>query len=307
MRGAERTVVGCAHDTSVAGGCDNGALIEFLIITGRSGAGRSTAADTLEDLGWSVIDNLPAAVMPKVAELVQRPGSEVERVAFVVGRGAYQDDFTQAVERLRFSGHHVRVLFLDATDEVLVRRYEGTRRRHPVDGTTVTDAIAQEAELLSHVKAQADIVIDTSELNVHQLHDRVLDLFGGRDPSAPLQLTVMSFGYKHGIPLDADLVLDCRFLPNPFFVEELRHRLGTDQAVADYVLNREETRELLERITALLDFTLPRYQREGKSYLTIALGCTGGRHRSIVLVEELRRLLDARGYRVLVRHRDVER
>jgi UPF0042 nucleotide-binding protein len=208
---------------------------------------------------------------------------------------------------LRTRGVALEVLYLEASDDVVLRRFSETRRPHPAaDGGSAADGIRREREKLRALREASDRIIDTSGLTVHELRAALRDLIERTDTGA-MTVALLSFGYKHGLPTDADLVLDCRFLPNPFFVEELRHRIGTDQAVADYVLGRDETREFLERIMALLDFTLPRYQHEGKSYLTIALGCTGGRHRSIVLVEELRRLLDARGYRVLVRHRDVER
>jgi UPF0042 nucleotide-binding protein len=201
----------------------------------------------------------------------------------------------------------LEVIYLEASDDVLLRRFSETRRPHPAaEGGSLADGIRREREKLRALREASDRIIDTSGLTVHELRATLRDLIERTDTGA-MTVALLSFGYKHGLPTDADLVLDCRFLPNPFFVEELRHQIGTDQAVADYVLGRDETREFLQRITALLDFTLPRYQREGKSYLTIALGCTGGRHRSIALVEELRRLLDARGYRVLVRHRDVER
>jgi len=282
-------------------------LSEFLIITGLSGAGRSQAANTFEDLGWFVIDNLPPALIGKVADLVQGPGSETERVALVVGTSAYLDELTPALDHLRTSGAKVRVLFLEATDDVLLRRYENTRRRHPLaDSERVADAIAREREALDTVKSAADVVVDTSELNVHQLRDRLLELFTAEDETG-LQTSVVSFGYKHGLPLDVDLVFDCRFLPNPHWVEELRPLTGRDEPVRDYVLGQRETGEFLRKLDDLLGFLLPNFVKEGKSYLSIAVGCTGGRHRSVVLGDEVARMLTARGFRPTVQHRDIDR
>ena len=284
-------------------------MSEYLVITGLSGAGRSTAADTLEDAGWFVIDNLPPALIGKVAELVGRPGSETERVALVSGRGGgeYVSELTEAVEHLRASGANVRVLFLDAADEVLVRRFENTRRRHPQAAEGVVASIARERAVLEPIKTQADIVIDTSELNVHQLRDRLLDLFERDDPSVGMQTSVVSFGYKHGLPLDVDLVFDCRFLPNPHWVDELRPLTGLDDKVREYVLSQPDTADFLDRLDNLLELLLPGYRKEGKAYLSIAVGCTGGRHRSVVLAEELGKRVEARGFRPTVHHRDVER
>ena len=282
-------------------------MSEFLIITGLSGAGRSQAANTFEDLGWFVIDNLPPALIGKVADLVQGPGSETERVALVVGTSAYLDELTPALDHLRTSGAKVRVLFLEATDDVLLRRYENTRRRHPLaDSERVADAIAREREALDTVKSAADVVVDTSELNVHQLRDRLLELFTAEDETG-LQTSVVSFGYKHGLPLDVDLVFDCRFLPNPHWVEELRPLTGRDEPVRDYVLGQRETGEFLRKLDDLLGFLLPNFVKEGKSYLSIAVGCTGGRHRSVVLGDEVARMLTARGFRPTVQHRDIDR
>ncbi len=282
-------------------------MSEFLIITGLSGAGRSQAANTFEDLGWFVIDNLPPALIGKVAELVQSPGSTTERVALVVGTGQYFDELSGALEQLRASTRRVRVLFLEASDEVLVRRYENTRRRHPMaEGEGLLEGIQRERVLLEGVKSEADVVVDTSDLNVHQLRDRLLELFA-RDSGPRMQTSVVSFGYKHGLPLDVDLVFDCRFLPNPHWVDELRPLTGLDPAVRDYVLDQPETKEFLDRLDGLLELLLPAYVREGKAYLTLAVGCTGGNHRSVVIAEELATLLARHGFSPTVSHRDVER
>jgi RNase adapter protein RapZ len=286
-------------------------MSEFVVVTGMSGAGRSTAAAALEDMGWFVIDNLPAGLIMKMVEMVDRPGSGMERVALVIGRGGsgtgpeYFDDLPDVLDELR-SGKRVRVVFLDAPDDVLVRRYEGTRRRHPLAARGVEESITDERRLLEPVRERADLLVDTGELNSNQLRSRILEVFG--DAEAPhMQTSVISFGYKHGIPLDVDIVFDCRFLPNPFWVEELRSYSGLDEPVRDYVLSQPDSVAFLEKVTDLLESLLPAFVREGKSYLTIAMGCTGGRHRSVALAEALAERLGEGDQSVSVFHRDVER
>lgn len=281
---------------------------EFVIIAGLSGAGRSSAADDLEDLGWFVIDNLPPTLIPKVAELAAGDDA-YERVALAVGTTSELEQVLPSVATLRAARTRVRVLFLDASTEVLIRRYEGTRRRHPTaeNERSLAEAIAYEREILEPVKAEADVVVDTSELNVHQLRDRIRDLFGTDDPAHGMQTTVVSFGYKHGIPLDTDLVLDCRFLPNPHWDEALRPHTGLDEPVRRFVLDQPEAVAFLERITDLLDLLLPAYEAEGKSYLTVAFGCTGGRHRSVAIAEAVAAHLRTRGLAPTVTHRDLAR
>jgi len=283
--------------------------LQLVVVTGLSGSGKSTAIHVLEDLGFYCIDNLPVALIPRVVELWESSQEEVRRVALGVDvrERHFLDEVPSVFAELRTRGVALEVLYLEASEEVLLRRFSETRRPHPAaDGGSLADGIRREREKLRALREASDRIVDTSALTVHELRATLRDLLE-RTETGTLTVALQSFGYKYGLPTDADLVLDCRFLPNPFFVEELRHRVGTDQAVADYVLKRDETQQLLQHITGLLDFALPQYQREGKSYLTIAIGCTGGRHRSIALVEELRRLLAARGHRVLVRHRDVER
>ncbi len=284
-------------------------MSEFLFVTGMSGAGRSTVGAALEDLGWFVIDNLPPTLITKVAELVGRPGSESERVALVMGRGGgeYLGDVTPVLAGLRRARHRVHVLFLDAPDDVLVRRFEGTRRRHPLAARGVEESIADERQLLEVLRDEADVVLDTGDLNTNQLRQRVIELFGGADPAAHMQTSVVSFGYKHGIPLDVDIVFDCRFLPNPYWIDELRPFSGRDAPVRDYVLEQPETRQFLDKVDELLMMLLPAFAREGKSYLTVALGCTGGRHRSVVLAEELAARLATKGITASPFHRDVDR
>jgi UPF0042 nucleotide-binding protein len=282
---------------------------EFIVITGLSGGGRSQAADILEDLGWFVIDNLPPSLIPKVSELAQAPGSSISKVALVVGTGPYHAEVLPALETLRRQVMRLRILFLEASADVLVRRYESSRRRHPLDDGVLglADAIEAERELLQAVKNRADVVVDTSELNVHQLRDRLLALFGDDSADAGMQTTIMSFGYKHGLPLDTDLVIDCRFLPNPHWVDELRPLRGTDPAVHAYVMEQPVTGEFLDDLSGMLRLLLPAYIAEGKSYLTVAFGCTGGHHRSVVIAEEISRRLRDDGYEPKVVHRDIER
>ncbi|HEX6422117.1 MAG TPA: RNase adapter RapZ [Acidimicrobiales bacterium] len=289
---------------------------EIVVITGLSGAGRSLAADDLEDLGWFVIDNLPPELVPKVVELAQTPGSQVQRVALVMGTGHYQDEILPTLAWLRSTGARVRVLFLEASTDTLVRRYESTRRRHPLRGEhddesrhpgPLAEAIEHERVLLDPVKAEADVVVDTSDLNVHELRRRIQTLFGDDAPGAAMQTTLVSFGYKHGLPLDADLVFDCRFLPNPHWVDELRPLTGLDGPVRDYVLGQDAAGPFLTNLEAMLHQLLPAYIAEGKAYLTIALGCTGGHHRSVAIAEEVARRLRGAGHRVGVLHRDLDK
>ncbi len=283
-------------------------MSKFILITGLSGAGRSESAKVLEDLGWFVIDNLPPVLVDKVAELAQAPGSSIDRVALVAGVRTDGTELTSALEQLRATAERVRLLFLDAADDVLIRRYEDTRRRHPqADDSGVADAVRRERTLLEPLKAEADVVVDTSDLNVHQLRDRLVDLFGLGTDGDEMQTSIVSFGYKHGLPLDVDLVIDCRFLPNPHWVDELRDLTGTDPAVRAYVVGFPQTTEFLARLEHLLDLLLPAYLREGKSYLGIAFGCTGGRHRSVAIAEEVAAALRQRGISPRVSHRDVRR
>ncbi len=283
-------------------------MTDYLLITGMSGAGRSTAAAALEDAGWYVIDNMPPSLLGPAADIVGAPGSEQDRVALVIGRGggASVEEALPAIEELRSRGDRVRLVFLDAPDEILVRRFEGTRRRHPFSGEKVADAIADERRILDPVRDRADVVLDTGELNVNQLRVRIAELLGD-DADPGMRTSVVSFGYKHGVPLDVDLVFDCRFLPNPHWVDELRPFTGLNAPVRDFVLSFDETRQFLDKVDDLLGTLLPAYESEGKSYLTIAMGCTGGRHRSVALAEELARLLAERGAVTTVFHRDVDR
>jgi RNase adapter protein RapZ len=281
---------------------------EYLVVTGMSGAGRSTVAATLEDLGWFVIDNMPSSLIAKVSELVDSAGSEMERVAFVVGRGGGDlDDVLPATDALESGRNRVRILFLDAPDEVLIKRFEGTRRRHPQAARGVVDSVAEERLLLTGLRDRADLLIDTGELNVNQLRTRIIEVFGGDEPGATMQTSLVSFGFKHGVPLDVDLLFDCRFLANPHWDEALRPMSGLDEPVRAFVLARPEAFSFLDKVVDLLVGLIPAYAREGKSYLTVALGCTGGRHRSVVLTEELAGRLESSGISTAAFHRDIER
>jgi UPF0042 nucleotide-binding protein len=287
-------------------------MSEFAVVTGMSGAGRSTAAAALEDVGWFVIDNLPAELIMKMVEMVDRPGSGIERVALVIGRGGtdtgpeYFDDLYDVLDELRATRKRVRIVFLDAPDDVLVRRYGSSRRRHPLPARGVEQAIAHERKLLGRVRERADLIIDTAELNQNQLRTRILEAFGTEDVPH-MQTSVISFGYKHGIPLDVDFVFDCRFLPNPFWIEELRPYSGEDEPVRKWVLGQPDAEPFLEKLDDLLSSILPAFVQEGKSYLTIAIGCTGGRHRSVALAEALAQRLGGEARAVSVYHRDVDR
>jgi UPF0042 nucleotide-binding protein len=280
---------------------------DVLIITGMSGAGRTEVSKVLEDHDWFVIDNLPPSLLGKVTELAFAPGSAVTRLALVADvRGRqFFDQLMETIQELRRAEGHVRVLYLEASDDVLVRRFEATRRRHPAGSGGILDGIQRERALTTELRGTADLVIDSSSTNVHELRDRVVELLGMADQS-PLQVTVQSFGFKHGSPRDADMVLDVRFLPNPHWVDELRPFTGHDGPVRDYVFAQDATGPFVTALERLLDVTVPGYVREGKRYLTVAIGCTGGKHRSIVIGEHVAAYLrDTSALPVTVEHRDV--
>ena len=284
--------------------------LRFVIITGLSGAGKSYAIKCLEDLGYFCVDNLPTTLIPTFAELCAQSTREMRKIALGVDvrEGEYLAHLLEILQELRSKGHVPEVLFLEADDPVLVRRYHETRRRHPLAGDgNVADGIQAERKALAHLREVADRIIDTTGLTVHQLRERLTDIYAARQTAEALTVSLVSFGYKHGIPTDADLVFDVRFLPNPHFVTGLRALDGRDAAVADFVFSHAESRELRARLESLIQFLLPLYRREGKAYLSVAIGCTGGRHRSVALVEALRGYLETLGYAPLVRHRDLGR
>ncbi len=282
--------------------------VEVAVISGLSGAGRSTAAKCLEDLGWFVVDNLPAELIGTMVDLGVRSGGAVSRIAMVldVRSRVFTADLASVIRDLDARGYRPRVLYLDASDAALIRRYEANRRAHPLQGSgRLLDGLAAERELLRSLRDEADLVIDTSELSVHELRDRIAEAFPQVHPRATM--TILSFGYKYGLPLDADQVIDMRFLPNPHWVPELRPRSGTDQEVSDYVLSQPGAAEFIDRYVELLDLAGAGYRREGKRYLTLAVGCTGGKHRSVAVAEEIGRRLLGKGLHVQVVHRDLGR
>ncbi len=281
---------------------------DIVIITGMSGAGRSTAAKSLEDLGWFVVDNLPPGLLPTMVDLAARSNGAVSRIAAVVDvrSRAFSTDLKTAISEVSARGAAARVVFLEAAEDTLVRRFDSERRPHPLQGTgRVTDGIAAERELLREVRGDADLVVDTSGLNVHELRARMRDFFGGT--AAGLRLSIVSFGYKYGLPVDADLVADCRFLPNPHWIAELAPMTGQDDAVREYVLSRPGAGEFLYHYAELLNVVLPGYEREGKRFVTLAIGCTGGKHRSVAMADELAARIAGAGVDVQVVHRDLGR
>jgi RNase adapter protein RapZ len=284
-------------------------VTELVILTGMSGAGRSTAANVLEDLGWYVVDNLPPQMILPMAELAAEPEGGVTKLAAVIDvrSRSFFAAFRDALESLRERGFEPRVIFVDATDEALVRRFESVRRPHPLQGHgLMLDAIIHEREMLGDLRAEADVLIDTSGLNVHQLSAKVSQIFAGSG-GPRLRLAVMSFGFKYGIPLDADLVFDMRFLPNPFWIPELRPQNGTEPAVAKYVMTRRGAKEFVDRVVDLMKPMTAGYQREGRRYVTLAVGCTGGKHRSVAVAEELAARLNGKDVGTILVHRDLGR
>jgi UPF0042 nucleotide-binding protein len=284
--------------------------MRILIITGFSGSGKSTAVRALEDEGFFCIDNLPVALFPTFIELVQKSKEKGLGVALVMDiRGRdFLKGYEQIFQDIGEAGHKIEILFFDASDEVLIRRFSETRRRHPAEEIgSVPDAIRYEREQLSGLRHLATLVIDTSELNVHQLRQKVISYIKGTDEPRDMTVRLQSFGYRYGVPLESDLVMDVRFLPNPYFIPELKDFTGLDERVRDYVLEKEESRTFLKKFKDLMEFLVPGYQREGKSYLTISVGCTGGKHRSVVMVEELRAMFQNKRVKFSVTHRDIEK
>ncbi|MEV1290666.1 RNase adapter RapZ [Pseudonocardia sp. NPDC049635] len=290
---------------------DGGPGIEVAVVSGLSGAGRSTAAKVLEDLGWFVVDNLPPELIATMVDLGSRARGEVTRIAVVmdVRSRAFTDDLGAVIKDLDSRGYRPKLLFLEASDAVLVRRFEQNRRSHPLQGSgRITDGLNAEREVLRPLREDADLVVDTSTLSVHDLRARIEGSFAAEGAHAATRITVLSFGYKYGLPLDSDLVVDVRFLPNPHWIPELREHTGRDREVSDYVLSQEGAEEFVQRYLELLDLVGAGYRREGKRYLTVAVGCTGGKHRSVAISEEIgRRLAGRDGVQVNVEHRDMGR
>ncbi|HEX2236329.1 MAG TPA: RNase adapter RapZ [Actinomycetota bacterium] len=284
--------------------------VEVTVISGLSGAGRSEAARVLEDLGWFVIDNLPPALIDTMLTLALGPGHDIDRIALVIDArgGTFFHEAGAELEKLRRRVYNFRLVFLEASDDVLVRRFEATRRKHPLaEEDRVVVGIQRERQLMRQFKETADLVIDTSALSVRALRRRISVFFEGRGAGDGVRTTIISFGYKFGLPLDADLVFDVRFLPNPHWVEGLRELTGLDGPVRDYVAAQDGYGSFVERVRSLLELCLPGYQAEGRHYLTVAIGCTGGRHRSVVLAEAVGELVRAGGFQATVIHRDVRK
>lgn len=281
---------------------------QVLVVTGMSGAGRSSAAKVFEDLGYTVIDNLPPRLLADAAMSHDMPEQHTQLAVVIDSRGGLPiEDLKTAIDELARGGVVTRVVFLDAVDDVIVRRYEENKRPHPLGLDTISASIDAERLLLSDLREMADTTIDTSNLNIHELRGRLTSEFAEEEVTRPMRVSIRSFGFKHGSPRDADIVLDVRFLPNPHWVPELQPLRGTDADVSGYVLGDTAAKEFVERIDSLLEFLLPRYQAEGKSYLSVAIGCTGGHHRSVAIAEELARLINQRGIRASVHHRDIDR
>jgi UPF0042 nucleotide-binding protein len=284
--------------------------LDIIVVTGLSGSGKSFAIRAFEDNGFFCVDNFPALLIPKLIDLCQGYQEEIRRIALGVDLrgGRFLRALPEVLSDLRGAGHHVQVLFFDASDEVLLRRFSETRRPHPQAGEdSILEGIGRERKALEAIRELADKVVDTSNFTVHDLKHEVEQQFCQAPSARRLALFFTSFGYKYGIPHDTDMIIDARFLPNPYFVNELRPKTGMDAEVRDYVLGKAETRAFLDRLYELLEFTLPLYEREGKSSLTLALGCTGGRHRSVVLIQELEKRFGDGRFRVHVKHRDIDK
>jgi RNase adapter protein RapZ len=283
---------------------------EFIIITGLSGSGKSAAIKCFEDLGFFCVDNLPAKLIPTMVELTTKKGGEVGRVALLmdIRERDFLQNFPEIYNGMKSQGYSFSILFLEASDESLVRRFSESRRPHPLAfDRPVLQGIQEERERLLPIREMADIIIDTSTINIHELREHINKIFSPTEGSKPLVISINSFGYKHGIPFNSDIIFDVRFLPNPYFRPELKGKTGLDREVYDFVFASNDSKEFIQKIQDLLSFLLPRFVREGKSYLTISIGCTGGKHRSVAIAEYLERILKEQGHQVRVKHRDIGR
>lgn len=282
-------------------------MTNLVIISGLSGSGKSTAVNVLEDLGYYCVDNLPLSLLPKFIELFDISGKDIQKVALVIDirEVIFFDRAPALIRELKKDGHPVEMIFLDSSDTALLKRYTETRRKHPLSSNgNILEGITEERERLKELKDLADYTIDTSEYNVHDLRELIKDNFE-RPGSRSLSLNFMSFGYKHGFPHEADMVFDVRFLPNPYFVEELKELTGLEEEVRDFIMNNEDTKEFVEKLTEFLEFLLPKFNKEGKSYLTIAIGCTGGKHRSVAIADTLSEHF--KDLSPILRHRDISK
>jgi UPF0042 nucleotide-binding protein len=284
--------------------------MEFVIITGMSGAGKSQAIKIMEDINYYCMDNLPPALLPNFAELCSSSSKDVNKVAVVadIRGGIFFKDLFNSLDELKNKGIKYRILFLDASDDELVKRYKEQRRPHPLSSTgTIVDGIHEERLSLEEVKKRSDYIIDTTSMKMGRLKEELLSIFVQGNISYNINITVMSFGYKYGLPQDSDLVFDVRFLPNPFYIEELKSFTGNDKNVQDYVMGFDTTSTFIEKLKDMLFFLLPHYIKEGKSNLVISIGCTGGKHRSVTISNHIAQILSNENYRVLLNHRDVEK
>ncbi len=282
------------------------------MITGMSGAGKSLAIRAFEDMGFFCIDNLPPQFLPKIAELASATKDKISKVAAVVDirGGELFDDFKDVLNELKKGTYNFKLLFLDAHDNVLIQRYKETRRKHPLSlesEGSILEAIQKEREKLEDIKRYADFIIDTSTLSPKELKEKLFEIFSAQKSQETMLITIMSFGFKYGLPLDADLVFDVRFIPNPFYIDELKHKTGKEKEVKEYVLRWDVTKKFLDKLFDLILFLIPNYAEEGKGQLVIAIGCTGGKHRSVTIAEELFELIKNKGYRTSIFHRDIEK
>ncbi|NLK97715.1 MAG: RNase adapter RapZ [Epulopiscium sp.] len=284
--------------------------MRFVIVTGMSGAGKSTAAKMLEDLGFFYVDNLPPALIPKFAEICSNPGSEIDKVVVGIDTrgGKLFSDLFDGLEALKSKGFSYEILFLDASDDVLIKRFKETRRKHPlIDSERINVGIEKEREILKEVKEKSDYIIDTSNILTRQLKEELYHIFVEEKPFESLMITVLSFGFKYGIPNDSDLVFDVRFIPNPYYIPDMRHKTGNDKEVQEYVMHWEESQTFLSKMEDLVEFLIPNYIKEGKNQLVISIGCTGGKHRSVTLANALYETLKKKGHRTIINHRDIDK
>lgn len=286
------------------------ASTQFIIITGLSGSGKSGAMKCFEDLGFFCVDNLPAKLIPTFVELCTRKGEEIRNVALIIDirEGGFLPHFPAEYEKMKAEGYNFSILFLEASDDVLQRRFSETRRPHPLAfDRPVIQGITEERERLAPIRELADIIIDTSTINIHELREHINKIYASSNVSKSLVISIISFGYKHGIPFNSDIIFDVRFLPNPYFVPEFKNQNGMDEGVKNYVLESPDSREFLEKLEEIFTFLLPKYTREGKTYLTVSIGCTGGKHRSVAIANYLEEYLKSLGHEVRCKHRDIDK
>jgi UPF0042 nucleotide-binding protein len=283
---------------------------QFIIITGLSGSGKSGAMKCFEDLGFFCVDNLPAKLNPTFVELCTRKGEEIRNVALIIDirEGGFLPHFPAEYEKMKAEGYNFSILFLEASDDVLQRRFSETRRPHPLAfDRPVIQGITEERERLAPIREFADIIIDTSTINIHELREHINKIYAESNEGKTLVISIISFGYKHGIPFSSDMIFDVRFLPNPYFVAEFKNQNGMDEGVKNYVLESSDSREFLQKLEEIFTFLLPKYTREGKTYLTVSIGCTGGKHRSVAIANYLEEYLKSLGHEVRCKHRDIDK